>query len=149
MGQLPPAARASNINCFHILSDPYSYPQLPCRKEVLAVSNTDTILEQLMAVIADRKANPPEKSYTTKLFNGGVPKIGEKIMEEAAEVVEAAGEEGDEGRAHLIYEAADLIYHLFVMLGHCDIRLEEVEAELARRFGISGIDEKASRNPSK
>jgi phosphoribosyl-ATP pyrophosphohydrolase len=101
-----------------------------------------------MDVISDRKENPPEKSYTTKLFNGGVPKIGEKIVEEAAEVVEAAGEPGDEGRAHLIYEAADLIYHLFVMLGHCDIQLEEVEAELAKRFGISGIDEKASRKPS-
>ncbi|MEW4455965.1 phosphoribosyl-ATP diphosphatase [Bremerella sp. JC817] len=103
------------------------------------------VLAALMAVIEDRRANPPEKSYTTKLFNGGVPKIGEKIMEEAAEVVEAAGEEGDEGRQHLIYEAGDLIYHLFVMLGHKGIALEEVEAELGRRFGVSGIDEKASR----
>ncbi|MFA8018878.1 phosphoribosyl-ATP diphosphatase [Bremerella cremea] len=103
------------------------------------------VLSALMAVIEDRRANPPEKSYTTKLFNGGVPKIGEKIMEEAAEVVEAAGEEGDEGRQHLIYEAGDLIYHLFVMLGHKGIALEEVEAELGRRFGVSGIDEKASR----
>ncbi|MHC2070916.1 phosphoribosyl-ATP diphosphatase [Bremerella sp. T1] len=103
------------------------------------------VLAALMAVIEDRRANPPEKSYTTKLFNGGVPKIGEKIMEEAAEVVEAAGEEGDEGRQHLIYEAGDLIYHLFVMLGHREIALSEVEAELGRRFGVSGIDEKASR----
>lgn len=98
-----------------------------------------------MAIIEDRRANPPEKSYTTKLFNGGVPKIGEKIIEEAAEVVEAAGEPGEEGRKHLVYEAADLIYHLFVMLGYHEIPLSEVEAELARRFGVSGIDEKASR----
>ena len=98
-----------------------------------------------MAIIEDRRANPPEKSYTTKLFNGGVPKIGEKILEEAAEVVEAAGESGEEGRKHLVYEAADLIYHLFVMLGYHQIPLAEVEAELARRFGVSGIDEKASR----
>ena len=104
-----------------------------------------SVLAALMAVIEDRRANPPEKSYTTKLFRGGVPKIGEKIMEEAAEVVEAAGEEGDEGRQHLIYEAGDLIYHLLVMLGHREIALSEVEAELARRFGVSGIDEKASR----
>jgi phosphoribosyl-ATP pyrophosphohydrolase len=103
------------------------------------------ILQRLMAIIEDRKANPPPKSYTTTLFAGGVPKIGEKIIEEAAEVVEAAGEPGDVGRAHLIHEAADLVYHLFVMLGFRDIKLAEVEAELARRFGISGLDEKAAR----
>ena len=103
------------------------------------------ILHQLMAVVEDRKANPPEKSYTTSLFAGGVEKIGGKITEEAAEVVEAAGEPGEEGRTHLIAEAADLTYHLLVMLAHRDATLAEVEAELARRFGISGIDEKASR----
>jgi phosphoribosyl-ATP pyrophosphohydrolase len=100
-----------------------------------------------MAVIEDRKRNPPPKSYTTSLFQGGVAKIGGKIMEEAAEVVEAAGEPGDEGRGHLIYESADLIYHLFVLLGYKDIPLAELEAELGRRFGISGLDEKAARAP--
>jgi phosphoribosyl-ATP pyrophosphohydrolase len=103
------------------------------------------ILAQLMAVIEDRKINPPAKSYTTTLFAGGVPKIGDKITEEAAEVIEAAGEAGEEGRQHLILEAGDLIYHLFVMLGYRDVKLAEVEAEIAKRFGISGIDEKASR----
>ncbi|MFM7074331.1 MAG: phosphoribosyl-ATP diphosphatase, partial [Planctomycetota bacterium] len=77
-----------------------------------------TVLQQLMAVIEDRKANPPAKSYTTKLFEGGVPKIGGKILEEAREVVEAAAEPGAEGRAHVIYEAADVTYHLMVLLGH-------------------------------
>lgn len=109
------------------------------------MSESPSVLNQLMAVIADRKRNPPPKSYTTSLFAGGVEKIGSKITEEAAEVVEAAGEPGEEGKAHLIYESADLIYHLMVMLGHRDIELQEVEAELGRRFGISGIDEKASR----
>lgn len=104
-----------------------------------------SVLCRLMEVIEDRRANPPERSYTTSLFQGGVEKIGAKIMEEAAEVVEAAGEPGREGREHLVYEAADLIYHLFVMLGHKEISLVEVEAELARRFGISGLDEKAAR----
>ena len=104
-----------------------------------------SVLAQLMAVIEDRRANPPEKSYTTTLFKAGLPKIGAKLTEEAAEVVEAAGEEGAAGRTHTIYEAGDVLYHLFVLLAHCDIRLEEVEAELARRFGVSGIDEKASR----
>ena len=98
-----------------------------------------------MAVIEDRKANPPAKSYTTTLFAGGVEKIGAKIIEEAEEVVDAAGEPGEAGRTHLIAEAGDLIYHLFVMLGHRDVKLAEVEAEIAKRFGISGIDEKASR----
>jgi phosphoribosyl-ATP pyrophosphohydrolase len=111
------------------------------------MSTDSSILARLMAVIEDRKANPPAKSYTTSLLQGGVPKIGAKITEEAAEVVEAAGESGDEGRKHLIYEAGDLLYHLFVLLAHQDIRLSEVEAELARRFGVSGIDEKAARPP--
>lgn len=98
-----------------------------------------------MAVIEDRRANPSEKSYTNRLLEGGVAKVGAKVTEEAAEVVEAAGEPGDEGRAHTVREAADLVYHLFVLLGVRDIPLAEVEAELARRFGISGLDEKASR----
>ena len=100
---------------------------------------------QLMVTIEDRKANPPARSYTTSLFQGGVDKIGRKILEEANEMIEAAGEPGDEGRSHLIYETADLIYHMFVMLGHRDIKLAEVEAELECRFGVSGLDEKAAR----
>lgn len=104
-----------------------------------------TVLDQLMTVIDQRKAQPTEKSYTCKLLAGGVTKIGEKITEEAAEVVQAAGEPGEDGRQHLVREAADLVYHLLVMLAHRDTRLEEVEAELAGRFGISGLDEKASR----
>jgi len=103
------------------------------------------VFQRLMDVIEDRRANPPERSYTTSLFRGGVEKIGGKILEEAGEVVEAAGEVDEQGRQHLIHEAADLIYHLFVMLGYREIRLLEVEAELARRFGISGLDEKAAR----
>ncbi len=105
-----------------------------------------SVLAQLMQVIEDRKANPPERSYTTGLFQGGVEKIGAKILEEAGEVVEAAGEASDQGHQHLVYEAADLIYHLLVLLGHRDVQLSEVEAELAGRFGISGLDEKASRS---
>jgi phosphoribosyl-ATP pyrophosphohydrolase len=108
------------------------------------MSGEDQVLSRLMQVIEDRKANLPANSYTTTLFAGGVEKIGGKIMEEAAEVVDAA-REGDEGRSHLVHEAADLIYHLFVMLGYREIRLSDVQAELARRFGISGLDEKAAR----
>ena len=103
------------------------------------------ILTQLMKVIEDRKANLSARSYTTSLLKGGVDKIGEKILEEANEVVEAARETTDDRRDHVIHEAADLIYHLFVLLGYSDVGLHEVEAELARRFGTSGLDEKASR----
>jgi len=113
------------------------------------VSDETHILAQLMAVVEDRRRNPPERSYTTSLFAGGVEKIGRKIDEEAAEVVEAAGEPGEEGRQHLIREAGDLIYHLFVLLGYRDVKLAEVETELAGRFGISGLDEKAARSQQK
>jgi len=109
------------------------------------MSSPDSIFARLMAVVEDRKRNPPAKSYTTKLLAGGIPAIGEKILEEAREVVEAAGEEVALGHKHLVHEAADLIYHLFVLLGHAEVRLVEVEDELARRFGISGLEEKAAR----
>jgi phosphoribosyl-ATP pyrophosphohydrolase len=99
-----------------------------------------------MTVIEDRKAQPSEKSYTSKLLAAGVARIGEKIVEEAAEVVEAAGEAGEEGRQHLVREAGDLLYHLLVILACRDVRLPDVEAELARRFGISGLEEKANRS---
>jgi len=111
------------------------------------LSEPTHVLARLMAVIEDRKRNPPERSYTTNLLAGGVEKIGAKITEEAAEVVEAAAEPGEQGQAHLVYEAGDLLYHLLVMLAHRDVGLEQVEAELARRFGVSGIEEKESRKP--
>jgi phosphoribosyl-ATP pyrophosphohydrolase len=109
------------------------------------MSNETHIFSRLMAVIEDRKRELPERSYTTRLFEGGVPKIGAKLTEEAAEAVEAAAETGEAGRQHLIHEAADVVYHLFVLLGFRDVSLVEVEQELAARFGISGLDEKASR----
>ncbi len=112
------------------------------------MSEKEHVLAQLMAVIEDRKTNPPAKSYTTTLLAGGVEKIGAKIQEEAAEVVEAAGEPGEAGRTHLISEASDLLYHLLVMLCHRDVKLTEVEQALASRFGISGLDEKARRGQS-
>ncbi len=105
-----------------------------------------SIFSQLMAVIVERKANPPARSYTTSLFQGGVAKIGDKIIEEANEVVEAGAEPTDTRQQHVVHEAADLIYHLFVLLGHCGIPLERLEGELQQRFGVSGLDEKAARS---
>ena len=88
----------------------------------------------------------PQNSYTTRLFAGGVSAIGTKVLEEAAEVVDAAQSTDDhDTHAQVVHEAADLIYHLFVLLGHREVTLGEVESELVRRFGISGLEEKASR----
>ncbi|MAT70945.1 MAG: phosphoribosyl-ATP diphosphatase [Planctomycetaceae bacterium] len=104
-------------------------------------------LDQLEATIAERKAAADAgKSYTAKLLAGGVEKVGAKVTEEAAEVVEAAAEPGDAGRTHTIAEAGDVLYHLLVLLALRDIKLADVEAELARRFGMSGLEEKASRS---
>ncbi|MEX0977644.1 MAG: phosphoribosyl-ATP diphosphatase [Pirellulales bacterium] len=111
------------------------------------MTDSSSIFARLMAVIEDRKARPAEKSYTTTLLAGGVAKIGDKIREEAAEIVAAAGEPGPAGRDHTIGEAADCFYHLLVLLAHRDISLADVEAELERRFGTSGLAEKASRRP--
>ncbi|HEY1065312.1 MAG TPA: phosphoribosyl-ATP diphosphatase [Pirellulales bacterium] len=112
-----------------------------------AFSPDASVLARLAQVIAERKANPSGKSYTASLLAGGPPKIGKKIVEEAHEVVEASQESGPGAREHVIHEAADVLYHLLVLLGWCDVPLSEVEAELGRRFGVSGLDEKASRPP--
>jgi phosphoribosyl-ATP pyrophosphohydrolase len=103
-------------------------------------------LDQLEQTIAERKAaGATDKSYTAKLLAGGVAKFGPKVVEEAAEVVEAAAESGESGRQHTIREAADVVYHLLVLLAAREITLAEVETELAARFKMSGLEEKASR----
>lgn len=108
--------------------------------------NESRIMTALMGVIRDRKSNPPaERSYVVDLMRGGVAKIGGKIVEEAAEVVEAGDEPGDAGRQHLVKEVADLVFHAAVLLGYRDLDWSQVEGELARRFGISGIAERESR----
>lgn len=101
------------------------------------------ILDELYRVILDRRDNPPEKSYVVSLLRKGTGKISEKVTEEAGELVEAAAL-GDD-RAHTVHEAADLLFHMFVLLADQGIRPEEVWDELGRRFGISGITEKESR----
>ncbi|WP_337176391.1 phosphoribosyl-ATP diphosphatase [Paludisphaera sp.] len=107
-----------------------------------------SVMTELMAVIAERKAGATgQTSYVKKLMDGGVATIGGKIVEEAAEVVEAGDEPGDAGRQHLVKEVADLVFHAAVMLGYHDIPWDDVEAELRRRTGVSGLVEKASRPP--
>jgi phosphoribosyl-ATP pyrophosphohydrolase len=106
-----------------------------------------SVVSSLMEVIAARKAHPPaERSYVVSLLQGGVARIGAKIVEEAGEVVAAADEPGEAGRAHLVHEVADLVFHCLVLLGHHDLTWVDVEAELSRRFGVGGLAEKESRS---
>jgi len=99
-------------------------------------------LARLAATIAARKGADPETSWTAKLLARGPEKCAEKFGEEAVEaIIEAV--RGD--RARLTAEAADVLYHLLVMLAARDVTLADVEAELARREGTSGIAEKAAR----
>lgn len=100
------------------------------------------VLEALERVVASRKGDAPEKSYTARLLAGGVPTIGAKVTEEAGELVQAAAAETDD---RVVAEAADLIYHTLVLLAVRGLSLAAVEDELARRFGVSGLDEKAAR----
>ena len=99
-------------------------------------------LDRLAATIAARKSADPDSSWTAKLLARGPEKCAEKFGEEAVEaIIEAV--RGD--RARLTSEAADVLYHLLVMLAARDVTLADVLAELARREGTSGIAEKAAR----
>lgn len=98
-----------------------------------------------MAVIEDRKVQMPEKSYTTTLFDGGIEAISAKVSEEAAEVIDAASVAREDRGYSLTYEAADLIYHLLVLLAYCGVSLVDVEEELGRRFGKSGLRNKVTK----
>jgi phosphoribosyl-ATP pyrophosphohydrolase len=100
------------------------------------------VLEALEQVIASRRGDSPERSYTSRLLAGGVTKVGAKVTEEAEELVRAAAGEPTD---RVVAEAADLLYHALVLLACRDVPLVSVEAELARRFGVSGLVEKAAR----
>ncbi len=100
------------------------------------------VLEALEQVIAARKGGDASRSYTAKLLAGGAAAAGAKVTEEAEELVRAATDETDD---RVVAEAADLVYHMLVLLACREIPLEQVESELARRFGVSGLAEKAAR----
>ena len=106
------------------------------------------IFQELMELIESRRTRPTQDSYTSTLLAGGIERIGEKVFEEAAELIAAATTHDDSApcRDDIIHEAADLIYHLFVLLGFSRVGLDEVSEELLSRFGTSGLEEKASRN---
>lgn len=100
------------------------------------------LLLRLESTLEARKKSTGEKSYTKSLYEGGALRIGEKIEEEAAELARAIDSEAD---SRVVSEAADVIYHLLVGLRHRNVGIVSVLAELDRRFGQSGHDEKASR----
>jgi len=102
----------------------------------------DDILIRLAAVLEQRKSASADSSYVAGLYAKGEDSILKKVGEEAAEVLIAA--KGGE-REKIIYETADLWFHTLVMLAHYDIGPDPVLDELARRFGLSGLDEKAAR----
>ncbi|NCF18410.1 MAG: phosphoribosyl-ATP diphosphatase [Haliea sp.] len=106
------------------------------------------VLQQLAATIAERRRADPEQSYVASLHHKGLNKILEKVGEEATEVILAAKDcSGETGNEELVGEVADLWFHSMVMLSHLEIDVSEVTECLAGRFGISGLEEKASRTP--
>ncbi len=100
------------------------------------------ILQRLTETLAARKQAAPESSYVAKLLHKGEDAILKKVIEEAGEVLLAAK---DNDKQHLVYEVADLWFHSMVLLAHKDLSAADVLQELARREGVSGIEEKASR----
>lgn len=108
----------------------------------LASNGTTHMLDRLYATIESRKGADPETSYTARLMARGQEKLAQKLGEEATEVViEAIKGDADK----LVSESADLLYHLLAVWATLGVTPDEVWAELARREGISGLAEKASR----
>ncbi|CAH2781044.1 MAG: Phosphoribosyl-ATP pyrophosphatase (EC [Candidatus Burkholderia crenata] len=107
---------------------------------------TQDALLRLAAIIDSRKGGDPEQSYVSRLFHKGDDSVLKKIGEEATEVVLAAKDTRHGGAPKaLVGEVADLWFHCLVMLSHFDLGLADVIAELERREGMSGIEEKALR----
>ncbi|TPG19963.1 phosphoribosyl-ATP diphosphatase [Sphingomonas koreensis] len=99
-------------------------------------------LDTLEALIRSRKGSDPDTSYVAQLFAKGRAKIAQKLGEEAVETVIAATS-GDD--ASIVPEAADLVFHLLVLLADAGLSLDDVRVELARREGLSGLEEKRQR----
>lgn len=108
--------------------------------------NNSDILERLYKVVLERRKADPETSYIAKRLKQGTAKIAQKLGEEAVETVIAAMEKD---RAGVISESADLLFHWLLLLVDSGVSVDEVMAELTRREGISGLDEKASRKLNK
>jgi phosphoribosyl-ATP pyrophosphohydrolase len=115
---------------------------MPSMGSAEAGSAMNDVLARLSHVLEGRKAADPESSYVAKLYSKGLDAILKKVGEEATEAVMAA-KDGDPER--LVHEVADLWFHTLVLLAHQGLGPDAVLAELDRRFGLSGIEEKARR----
>ena len=107
--------------------------------------NTMDVLARVADVIDSRQGGDPSTSYVARLFHKGTDAILKKVGEEAVETVMAAK---DADPAKVVYEVADLWFHTMVALSHLGLRPEQVVAELARREGLSGLEEFARRTAS-
>jgi phosphoribosyl-ATP pyrophosphohydrolase len=106
------------------------------------VSTDEHVLDRLYVVIDSRKGADPDTSYTARLFSRGRAQIAKKLGEEAVEAL-IEGIKGD--RPKLVAESADMLYHLLTLWAATNVKPKAVWTELARREGLSGIAEKASR----
>ena len=107
---------------------------------------SDAILKQLAQVLEQRKQSSVDESYVASLHQKGLNKILEKVGEESVETILAARDAEQSGdNSKVVYETADLWFHSLVMLSHLDIDVDDLLNELERRFGLSGLDEKANR----
>ena len=140
MGCLPTATGANPVAGRNSRLDPASESFVTDSQA--SKQQVGEVLTALERVIAARKGADSSRSYTARLLAGGVPAAGAKVAEEAGELVQAAAGEADD---RVVAEAADLVYHVLVLLACRDVPLADVELELARRFGVSGLDEKAAR----
>jgi len=137
--QIGVACHTGRKSCF--------FTNLKTNEEVLDVTiDTNSsygIIDNLYHIIESRKNDNPDKSYTAKLLQGKQNSMLKKIVEEAGEFTFAIKDNDDE---EIIYEAADIVYHMLVAMASKNINPDRVKQELAKRFGMSGIEEKNSRN---
>lgn len=103
----------------------------------------DNIFKQLEEILEQRKDADADNSYVSSLYQKGTDEILKKIGEESAEVIMATKDD-DENK--IIYEVTDLWFHTMVLLRHKNIKMDKIEQELSRRFGLSGLEEKANRS---
>ena len=130
--QVGAACHTGEMSCF------YREIEIPFKEDHVS----SVILDKIFQIILQRKTNPSENSYVASLFFKGNDAILKKIGEEASELI-ISGKGGQ--KEEVIHEMADLWFHSLVLLGHMDIRPEELYDELKKRFGISGIKEKEGR----
>lgn len=107
---------------------------------------TSDIFHKLENVIRDRRNHPVDNSYVCQLINDAPMSLTAKLIEEAYEVVHALGDEETNKAESITHEAADLLFHLLVILGWSDVAWSDVEQQLEERFGTGGLEELSQRH---